>query len=102
MNRLLSGQDVARIELAKRMGVADGTLGRIKYGKANPTIDVVDKIARYFRMEPWELLRPPVDGVREQAAVYGDGTPALHEEIARLTKGQQRALLAMIREFTSS
>lgn len=99
LNRLLASQDMARIELAKRMGVADGTLGRIKYGKGNPTIDVVDKIARYFRVNPWELLMPADQSIGEPGASYDVGVPGLGEEIARLTPGQQQALLSMIREF---
>lgn len=102
LNRLLAGQDIARLELAKRMGVADGTLGRIKYGKGNPTIDVVDKIARYFRVHPWELLQPVADvadRVCEPEAEYMTAIPGLQEEIKQLSRGQQQALLSMIREF---
>jgi transcriptional regulator with XRE-family HTH domain len=58
LNRLLATTDGARLEISRRMGVADGTLGRIKYGRGNPTLDVVDRIAKYFRVEPWTLIQP--------------------------------------------
>lgn len=99
LSRLLEGQGLSRMALSKRIGVADGTLGRIKYGTGNPTIDVIDKIARYFRVKPWELLQP-LDG---SAAISADAVPALapglHEEIAALDSRQQRALLALIQSL---
>ncbi|HEY0201128.1 MAG TPA: helix-turn-helix transcriptional regulator [Burkholderiaceae bacterium] len=99
LNRLLSGSEVARIELAKRMGVADGTLGRIKYGKGNPTIDVVDKIARFYRVQPWELLRPVQEGVAEDSADYVIDPVAsrLHEWIDKLDTQQRLGLLQLLK-----
>lgn len=48
----------SRMDHAKAMGVADGTLGRIKYGTGNPTIEVLDQIANYFKIKTWQLLAP--------------------------------------------
>ncbi|AMU17543.1 hypothetical protein A3203_32730 [Burkholderia cenocepacia] len=50
--------DISRLNLSKQIQVADGTLGRIKYGNGNPTVDVLERIARFFRVEPWQLLAP--------------------------------------------
>jgi hypothetical protein len=36
--------DVSRLDLSRQMQVADGTLGRIKYGTGNPTIEVLDQM----------------------------------------------------------
>lgn len=105
LNRLLAGTGVARMELAKRMDVADGTLGRIKYGKGNPTIDVLDKIARYFRMQPWELLIPPEEleqsgrQLRETAARYAEAPPTaakLHRWIDELDDEKRRGLIQFL------
>lgn len=54
-----SRPDTSRLTLSKQMKVADGTLGRIKYGNGNPNIETLEAIARFFRIEPWQLL---VDG----------------------------------------
>ncbi|MFU1939400.1 helix-turn-helix domain-containing protein [Bordetella hinzii] len=48
--------DISRLNLSKLMGVADGTLGRIKYGTGNPNVETVEQIARYFKFEAWQLL----------------------------------------------
>lgn len=57
--RLLGSRpDLPRTEHAKLMGVGDGTLGRILYGTGNPTVEVLDAIAAYFRVGTWQLLRP--------------------------------------------
>lgn len=102
LNRLLAGTDVARLELARRMGVADGTLGRIKYGRANPTIDVVDRIARYFRVEPWELLKPIGRDVGDEAGEYRVPPPELLAAISTMTPGQVSALTALVRAFATT
>lgn len=59
--------DISRLHLSKQMKVADGTLGRIKYGNGNPNIETLDSIARFFRLQAWQLLtegfdvkKPPV------------------------------------------
>lgn len=55
---LASRPEKSRLDHSRAMGVADGTLGRIKYGTGNPTIEVIDQIASYFRIQPWQLLQP--------------------------------------------
>lgn len=49
---------ISRLDLAKLMKVADGTLGRMKYGTGNPTIEVLEDVARYCGIEVWQLLVP--------------------------------------------
>lgn len=57
VNQLLeSRHDVSRLTLSRQMQVADGTLGRIKYGNGNPNVDTVQAIARFFRLQPWQLM----------------------------------------------
>lgn len=56
---LASRPEKSRLDHSKVMGVADGTLGRIKYGTGNPTLESLDQIANYFRVRTWELLTPP-------------------------------------------
>ncbi|MFT4179724.1 MAG: helix-turn-helix transcriptional regulator [Thermomonas sp.] len=97
LNQLLEGEALSRMALSKRIGVADGTLGRIRYGTANPTIDVIDKIARYFRISPWELLRPPDATPAASDDTAGKMIPGLQQAITALNPDQQQALLAMIR-----
>ena len=98
LNRLLEGQELSRMALARRMGVSDGTLGRIKYGTANPTVEVIDRIARHFRVKPWELLCPLDETADGRSSLPGpELIPGLHEELAALDAGQQQALLAMLR-----
>jgi transcriptional regulator with XRE-family HTH domain len=55
---LESRPDISRLDLSKQMKVADGTLGRIKYGTGNPGVEVLEQIARFFRIETWQLLAP--------------------------------------------
>lgn len=88
------------MDLARRMGVSDGTLGRIKYGTGNPTVDVVERIARYFRMEPWELLCPPGgSAVADPRAGYAATDDWRHAAIDALTRDQRAAILAVAHAY---
>lgn len=49
---------VSRLDLSRKMKVADGTLGRIKYGTGNPQLENLCHIAEFFKIKPWQLLVP--------------------------------------------
>lgn len=78
------------------MGVADGTLGRIKYGKANPTLDVVDQIANYYRIPAWRLIQPESERVGETPAEYSQVVRSIIERVTEMTVDKQRALLCLL------
>lgn len=61
LTRLLATRDGSRLALSKQMGVADGSLGRIKYGTGSPTLETLEGIARFFRLEVWQLFIPDLD-----------------------------------------
>lgn len=79
------------------MGVADGTLGRIKYGKANPTLDVVDQIAHYYRIPAWRLIQPDSDRVGETQGEYSHIVRSIIELVIEMSVEKQRALLCLLR-----
>ncbi|HDR9028733.1 TPA: helix-turn-helix transcriptional regulator [Burkholderia vietnamiensis] len=75
--------DVSRLELSRQMQVADGTLGRIKYGTGNPTVEVLDQIARFFKIDAWRLLMPNLGADLVSFSVTGEtGTQALSKLVA--------------------
>lgn len=47
-----------RPELAARMGISDKTLGNVRAGEGNPTLDTVAAVAAFFKLKPWQLLVP--------------------------------------------
>jgi hypothetical protein len=55
---LATRPETSRLNLSKEMKVGDGTLGSIQYGKGNPTLEVLETIARFFKLETWQLLCP--------------------------------------------
>lgn len=61
LTRLLATRSESRLDLSRKMGVADGSLGRIKYGTGNPTLEALEGIARFFRLEVWHLFIPNLD-----------------------------------------
>ncbi|PVX77195.1 hypothetical protein [Paraburkholderia unamae] len=64
---LESRPDISRLNLSKQIKVADGSLGRIKYGTGNPTIETLEDIARFFKVEAWQLLAPNLGRESHQA-----------------------------------
>ncbi len=47
-----------RPKMAAKIDIGDKTLGFLKSGSGNPTLESIVKVARFFKREPWELLRP--------------------------------------------
>ncbi|MGG6461429.1 hypothetical protein [Solilutibacter silvestris] len=48
-----------RPEIAAKIGIGDKTLGILKAGNGNPTLESISAVASYFRRQPWQLLLPP-------------------------------------------
>lgn len=90
----------SRMDLAKRIGVGDGTLGRIMYGTGNPGVDTLVQLANYFHVEPWELLFPAdghvaaVSEVRDQQPINID-VDALTDAIEWVNKALDEADLTV-------
>jgi len=99
--------ELSRLDHSKVMGVSDGTLGRIKYGTGNPTLDVVDAIARYFRVPTWRLLQPEHPEA-DTSAAWTTTSPA-HARLAstlmhsgpQLSPAAAEAIEALVRELTA-
>jgi transcriptional regulator with XRE-family HTH domain len=68
-------QDISRLNLSKQMKVADGTLGRIKYGNGNPNVETLAAIAHFFRVQPWQLLVEGFDPKKPPTLLSPDQTP---------------------------
>lgn len=103
-------RDVSRLNLSKQMDVADGTLGRIKYGSGNPNVETLAQIARFFKFEPWQLLVPGFTVNDPPALRAEDGSNgALAGEEAelvaifrRLKEPERTYLLANARGYAAS
>ncbi|NYT57886.1 helix-turn-helix transcriptional regulator [Alcaligenaceae bacterium] len=70
-----SRPDISRLNLSRQMHVADGTLGRIQYGNGNPTVDTIEAIARFFRLQPWQLLIEDFDRDAPPQVISPEHTP---------------------------
>lgn len=53
------GENLSR--LSRECKIALASSARIKEQKTSVGLDIVDKIARHFHVEPWELLVPTFD-----------------------------------------
>ena len=105
-------RDVSRLNLSKQMDVADGTLGRIKYGSGNPNVETLAQIARFFKFEPWQLLvsgfsvsEPPTlragDGSSDSGQLAGEEAE-LVSIFRRLKEPERTYLLANARGYAAS
>jgi transcriptional regulator with XRE-family HTH domain len=69
--------------LARRIGVAPNTVWRYESGEREPSMAMLEKIARELRTEPAELLREPVPLAE---APQETGPPELDVELTNLWK----------------
>lgn len=74
---LATRPEISRLDLSREMKVGDGTLGSIQYGKGNPTLEILETIARFFELETWQLLCPDfghayaITGTRVSSGKFG-------------------------------
>lgn len=65
LHRLMAHHALSQAQLAKKSGVGQSTLsGLLDPGgdeKKNPRASTIDKLAAYFRIQPWQLLIPNLD-----------------------------------------
>lgn len=47
--------------LARECKIGPGSASRLKEGETSVGLDIVDKIAKHFHVQPWELLVPHFD-----------------------------------------
>lgn len=47
---------ISQMELAVAIGASHPRISEIECGKANPTLDTIEKLARYFNVPPCKLL----------------------------------------------
>jgi len=58
------------------MGIGDKTLGFIRAGTGNPTLENIAKVAQVLRVKPWQLLHPEGGGEVSQPERFDDETIA--------------------------
>lgn len=87
----------SRMSLAKKMGVGDGSLGRIMYASGNPSLETIVQVAQYFRVAPWQLIAPEPEAgqVREGPASYTVDEDALAQAIDWVTTALDEADLTI-------
>lgn len=56
MKKHYGGENLTR--LAKDCGFGPGTSSRLKEAKTSVGLEVIDKIAKHFHVDPWQLLVP--------------------------------------------
>jgi transcriptional regulator with XRE-family HTH domain len=76
-------------ELARRVGVAPNTVWRYESGEREPSMAMLEKIARALRTQPAELLREP----SPSAEALSDLSRALRE--------RDRAIMESVREVSA-
>jgi len=52
---------LTQAQLFERTGIAPGYLSYIENGRANPTIDMMVKLAETVGLEIWDMLRPEAE-----------------------------------------
>ena len=75
--------------LARDTKCGPGTASRIKAQRTSVGIDVLDKIAGFFRLQPWQLLVPELDAESPQTlAVDAESMALLSKLLDRVRAGK--------------
>lgn len=100
VTKLVKAHPLPRKEIAELAHVADGAIGNMMYGKGNPTLDSLVKIARFFNIATADLLRDGDDSTilraQESLALY-HSDPQLNGLIStfqQLTTADQQEFMA--------
>ena len=104
INRLMGGNPDydTTLKLAKRSGVGNGTVGRIRNAQVAATVDTIEAIAAVFRIKPHELLaEPDQPEVALQAAMTAGKTGQLLDLWRQLPAELQDDALNLLRTAVS-
>lgn len=86
-------RSMTALELASHVGIGRPYMSNIENGNGNPTLDVLERIAKALGVEPVELFFHTANPLVDQ--VFGDKDfPALAKVWLKLSKDQRRHLLA--------
>src|SRR5215210_60384 len=83
-------------ELARRVGVAPNTVWRYESGEREPSMAMLEKIARALRTEPAELLREPSPLAEAPSLASRESVSASIESIRRVSARVEDAQLALL------
>jgi transcriptional regulator with XRE-family HTH domain len=84
-------------ELARRVGVAPNTVWRYEAGEREPSMAMLEKIARALRTEPAELLREPSPLAAAPSRASRESVSASVRRASAMLEDTQRALLEVER-----
>lgn len=62
LKRLMADKSHSQGFLHKKIGVSQSTIGRALSGETSSTIDTIEAIARFYDIEPWQMLVENLDG----------------------------------------
>lgn len=83
-------------ELARRVGVAPNTVWRYESGEREPSMAMLEKIARALRTEPAELLREPSPLAEPPSRASRESVSASIESIRRVSANAEDARRALL------
>lgn len=79
------GENLTR--LAKDCGIGPGTASRMKEAKTSVGVEILDKIAKHFHLQAWELLVPTFDPSNRPALQpVSEHEKRLYERIKEVAK----------------
>jgi transcriptional regulator with XRE-family HTH domain len=49
---------LSQVQVLEQTGISASYLSKFENGRANPTLDMIEKLARIVGLEAWAMLRP--------------------------------------------
>lgn len=84
LNRLMDKHHESNQRLADACGVANGAIHRIRHATTAVTLTTLEKLARHYRLEPWQLLIEDLDDAHPPQLAYPNSEElALYERFKK-------------------
>lgn len=84
LKRIRKDRGLTQVQLAEAAGCNQATISKMEKGDKNATLDMVERIAKVLKVEPWELFG--IDDLRQR---YLDA-------LSRASEDKKRAVLLLL------
>lgn len=75
-------------KMAKKTGMSASTIHRMRNGQVDATLRTLEKLAKPFKVQPWELLLPTFDPARRSPVMSEKVRKLLAEVASELKDGE--------------
>lgn len=87
LKNLMAHRQITQMELGKRAGVTQSTIGRLLRAEVAASTDTLDAVAKFFDLEAWQMCIPNLDPANPPLiATISENERRFYESIKKAAK----------------